>query len=121
MDTRDVTLISDLAETIRRASPVKKDSQVAALIDRVICSQPDAVYVLVQTVLVQREALERGGSTPGASSTGSKLLKSAAARAAALVGGGVLLAQAISGLFGDARPGGDSAAYGDEGGWEDDR
>jgi hypothetical protein len=120
MDTRDATLISDLADTIRRASPVEKDSQAAGLIDRLICSQSDAVYVLVQTVLVQQEALQRAERAPAAPFRGSKLVKSAAAGAAGLVGGGMLLARAISGLFGDARPGGDSAAYGDEGGWEDD-
>ena len=51
MQTRDVTLIADLAESIRLASPVQKDLQAAELIGHLIGSQPDALYYLVQTVI----------------------------------------------------------------------
>jgi uncharacterized protein len=55
MQTRDVTLIADLAESIRLASPVQKDLQAAELIGHLIGSQPDALYYLVQTVIDRQE------------------------------------------------------------------
>lgn len=58
MDTTDVRMIADLAESIRVASPVEKDPESAGLIAHLVASQPDAVYFLVQTVLVQKLALE---------------------------------------------------------------
>ncbi|OJX77506.1 DUF2076 family protein [Leifsonia sp. 71-9] len=58
MDTNDIRMIADLAESIRVASPVEKDAESAGLITHLIASQPDAVYFLVQTVLVQKLALE---------------------------------------------------------------
>ncbi|GAA4139413.1 DUF2076 family protein [Leifsonia shinshuensis] len=71
MDANDVKLISDLAESIRQASPVQKERQAAELITHLIASQPDAVYFLVQTVLVQREALAAGAaSAQGGSASG---------------------------------------------------
>lgn len=58
MDANDIRMIADLAESIRVASPVKKDTESAGLINHLVATQPDAVYYLVQTVLVQTAAIE---------------------------------------------------------------
>lgn len=65
MDTSDVRSIADLAEAIRNAAPVQKDPEAAQLIGQLIGSQPDALYFLVQTVLVQKEALAAQAQGPG--------------------------------------------------------
>ncbi len=62
MQTSDVRLIVDLADAIRNAAPVQKDAEAAQLIEQLIGSQPDALYFLVQTVLLQKEALAAGGA-----------------------------------------------------------
>lgn len=65
MDTSDVRSIADLAEAIRNAAPVQKDPEAAQLIGQLIGSQPDALYFLVQTVLVQKEALAAQAQAQG--------------------------------------------------------
>ncbi|QUQ65704.1 DUF2076 domain-containing protein [Kutzneria sp. CA-103260] len=57
MESNDQQLILGLAERLRQAQPVQKDPQPAELIARHIASQPDAVYLLTQAVLVQEDAL----------------------------------------------------------------
>jgi hypothetical protein len=57
MQNSDVRLIVDLAESVRNAAPIQKDPEAAQLINQLIGTQPDALYFLVQTVLVQKEAL----------------------------------------------------------------
>lgn len=64
MQTRDVTLIADLAESIRLASPVQKDLQAAELIGHLIGSQPDALYYLVQTVIDRQDPGEGATADP---------------------------------------------------------
>lgn len=57
MQNSDIRLIVDLAESVRNAAPIPKDPEAAQLINQLIGSQPDALYFLVQTVLLQKEAL----------------------------------------------------------------
>uniref|UniRef100_UPI0025E41DF9 DUF2076 family protein n=1 Tax=uncultured Microbacterium sp. TaxID=191216 RepID=UPI0025E41DF9 len=62
MQTSDVRLIVDLADAVRGAGPIQKDAEAARLIDQLIGTQPDALYFLVQTVLLQKEALAAAGA-----------------------------------------------------------
>lgn len=67
MQNSDIRLIVDLAESVKNAAPIQKDPEAAQLIDQLIGSQPDALYFLVQTVLLQKEALAgQHGSAAGA-------------------------------------------------------
>jgi hypothetical protein len=71
----DIRLIVDLAESVRNAAPVQKDPEAAQLITQLIGSQPDALYFLVQTVLIQKEALAAqqatGSATPASAAAPS--------------------------------------------------
>lgn len=64
MQTSDVRLIVDLADAVRNAAPIQKDDEAARLIQQLIGTQPDALYFLVQTVLLQKEALAAAGGAP---------------------------------------------------------
>ncbi|MBU4216140.1 MAG: DUF2076 domain-containing protein [Actinobacteria bacterium] len=67
MQNSDIHLIVDLAESIRNAAPIQKDPEAAQLINQLIGTQPDALYFLVQTVLLQKEALAgQQGNAAGA-------------------------------------------------------
>ena len=57
MDNQERELILGLANRLRQAHPAPKDPQAAELIAQYIASQPDSLYLLVQTVLVQEESL----------------------------------------------------------------
>ena len=57
MDNQERELILGLANRLRQAHPAPKDPQAAEVIAQYIASQPDAMYLLVQTVLVQEESL----------------------------------------------------------------
>ncbi|WAL68839.1 DUF2076 family protein [Amycolatopsis cynarae] len=57
VDNNDRELILGLANRLRQAHPVAKDHEVAEVIGQYIASQPDALYLLVQAVLVQEDAL----------------------------------------------------------------
>ncbi len=57
MDNQDRELILGLANRLRQAQPVAKDREVAELIAHHIGGQPDSLYLLVQAVLVQEDAL----------------------------------------------------------------
>jgi hypothetical protein len=65
MQTSDVRLIVDLADAVRGAGPIQKDAEAARLIDQLIGTQPDALYFLVQTVLLQKEALAAAAAPAG--------------------------------------------------------
>ncbi|MGN6325699.1 DUF2076 family protein [Pseudolysinimonas sp.] len=80
MQPTDITLISELAQAVRDASPVAKDPEAAQLITQLIGSQPDALYFLVQTVLVQKQALQAQAAAPAGS--GQPAFPAAAAPAA---------------------------------------
>ncbi|KJL33787.1 DUF2076 family protein [Microbacterium azadirachtae] len=64
MQTSDARLIIDLADSVRNAAPIQKDAEAAQLISQLIGSQPDALYFLVQTVLLQKEALAAQQAQP---------------------------------------------------------
>ncbi|RSM45845.1 hypothetical protein DMA12_12975 [Amycolatopsis balhimycina DSM 5908] len=57
MENQDRELILGLANRLRQAQPVQKDPQAAELIAHHVGAQPDALYLLVQAVLVQEDAL----------------------------------------------------------------
>ncbi|GAB0104147.1 hypothetical protein JMUB6875_31210 [Nocardia sp. JMUB6875] len=59
MDHTEQQLIGNLAERIRAAQPVAKDPQAAEAVQRLIASQPDALYVLAQAVILQEQALQQ--------------------------------------------------------------
>lgn len=50
-------LIAALFERLRAATPPQKDAEALDFIQRQMATQPDAAYMLVQTVLVQEHAL----------------------------------------------------------------
>ncbi|WP_069166062.1 DUF2076 family protein [Nocardia altamirensis] len=64
MDHAEQQLIGNLAERIRAAQPVAEDPQATAAVQRLIGSQPDALYVLTQAVLLQEQALHQADSRP---------------------------------------------------------
>lgn len=64
MQTSDARLIIDLADAVRNAAPIQKDPEAAQLISQLVGSQPDALYFLVQTVLLQKEALAAQQAQP---------------------------------------------------------
>ena len=72
MQNSDIRLIVDLAESVRNAAPVQKDPEAAQLINQLIGNQPDALYFLVQTVLLQKEALagQQGAPSDGPAFSG---------------------------------------------------
>ncbi len=57
MDAADARLITDLADRIRAAGPPAKDPDAERLIFEQIGRIPDSLYVLVQAVLLQEQAL----------------------------------------------------------------
>ena len=57
MENQDRELILGLANRLRQAQPVQKDPQAAEVIAHHVGAQPDALYLLVQAVLVQEDAL----------------------------------------------------------------
>lgn len=57
MENQDRELILGLAQRLRQAQPVAKDPQAAELIAHHVGGRPDALYLLVQAVLVQEDAL----------------------------------------------------------------
>ena len=59
MDHQDRDLILGLANRLRQAPAVPQDPQAAELIAQQIASQPNALYLLVQAVLVQEDALRQ--------------------------------------------------------------
>src|SRR5207248_691792 len=85
----------DLANRLRRGSPVAKDSQAAVLIAQHIGPQPDALYLLVQAVLMQEDALR----TAQARITELETAAAAPAPAPAQAQGGGFM----SGMFGRSR------------------
>jgi hypothetical protein len=59
MDNNERELISGLFERMRAQGYIEKDQDAAALIDRGVRQNPDAPYMLVQSVLVQELALQQ--------------------------------------------------------------
>jgi len=59
MNADERRLIADLFDRMRRMTPVDKDGDAESFIAGEMRRLPDAGYLLVQTVLVQNEALER--------------------------------------------------------------
>ena len=58
MTLREKGLLIDLLERIKGAGGQSKDSEAEALINNAVAQQPDASYLLVQTVLIQKIALD---------------------------------------------------------------
>lgn len=58
MTPEESALITNLFERLRAADKGSRDGEAAALIDRLVAAQPSAAYYLVQTLLVQRHALD---------------------------------------------------------------
>ncbi|KJK47737.1 hypothetical protein UK23_19490 [Lentzea aerocolonigenes] len=69
MDHQDRELILGLANRLRQAPPVLQDREAAELIAQQIACQPNAVYLLVQAVLLQEEALRQAQARSGATGT----------------------------------------------------
>ncbi|RKS93013.1 hypothetical protein DEU37_0409 [Microbacterium sp. AG790] len=102
MQTSDVRLIVDLADAVRGAAPLQKDEEAARLIDQLIGSQADALYFLVQTVLLQKEALAASGAAPASGGPVPDAPPAAAGPAPADAGRG-----RWGGLFGSRRESGE--------------
>jgi uncharacterized protein len=69
MDHQDRELILGLANRLRQAPPVPQDPEAAQLIAQQITSQPNAVYLLVQAVLLQEDALRQAQAQSNATGT----------------------------------------------------
>lgn len=102
MQTSDVRLIVDLADAVRGAAPIRKDPEAARLIDQLIGSQADALYFLVQTVLIQKEALAAADPTAGGAGAAPETPPAAESPAPADAGRG-----RWGGLFGPRRESGE--------------
>ena len=130
--------ITGLAERLRHAQPASKDPRVEDLIAKKIAPQPDVLYLLVETVLAQENALrialarnpERSTTHPqaltssggflarvfgrGTSRSGRGFLKWAVAAGGGLLFGGLtgggLLLSGLAGAFSD-----DEVSAGDDG------
>src|SRR5437016_844194 len=59
MTPQEQKLIEDLAAKINQTQVGQKDAEAENLIKQQVGSNPDALYILVQTVLVQNMALEQ--------------------------------------------------------------
>lgn len=59
MNPNDKEMIESLSMKIKQAHPVSKDQQANALITQEIASQPDAMYLMTQTVLLQEAAIKQ--------------------------------------------------------------
>jgi hypothetical protein len=59
VDNNDRDLILGLATRLRQAPPAPQDPQAAELISHQIASQPNSLYLLVQAVLLQEDALRQ--------------------------------------------------------------
>lgn len=59
MDTEDRRLIDALATSMRQARDTPRDAQAKTYIEQTVGREPDALYLLTQAVLLQREALEQ--------------------------------------------------------------
>ncbi|OGT48112.1 MAG: hypothetical protein A3F17_00960 [Gammaproteobacteria bacterium RIFCSPHIGHO2_12_FULL_41_15] len=57
MNQNDRQLITNLSERLRQAQPVQKDTEADHVIAQHIATQPDAVYLLTQAVLLQEQAI----------------------------------------------------------------
>lgn len=55
-------LISELFERMRSTGPIDKDRDAESLIMQLVLATPDAAYKLVQSVLVQENALQEAGA-----------------------------------------------------------
>lgn len=124
MNQNDQQLITQLAGRLQKAQPVTKDPQAAELIIKEIAAQPDAVYLLTQSVLLQEAAIRQlqqaqkkkgffsswfGGGRQTASqnqapyartsSFGQGSFLGSALSTAAGVAGGMFLFQGLSHLF----------------------
>ncbi|HEX8866745.1 MAG TPA: DUF2076 family protein [Lentzea sp.] len=139
MDNQERELILGLANRLRQAHPVPKDPQAAEVIAQYVATQPDALYLLVQTVLVQEEQLRTlqartqqnpafvqqnpAYAQPQAQSgflaqqdqprQGNGFLKTAGVAAAGVAGGALLFA-GLNEVFSDDEP---QAQGGEEDGW----
>src|SRR5215475_12653835 len=58
MNADERQLITQLFERMRSYGAPAKDREAEALINQLVRANPDAVYMLVQSVLVQEQALE---------------------------------------------------------------
>jgi uncharacterized protein len=58
MTERERQLVVDLLDRLKRSGGQPKDREAGVLIDSAVAAQPDAAYLLVQTVLIQSMALE---------------------------------------------------------------
>jgi hypothetical protein len=63
MDASEQKLISDLFARMRGMQGIDKDHDAASLIDRETAANPDAAYLLTQSVLVQEQALQTAKPT----------------------------------------------------------
>src|SRR6266566_4848538 len=116
MTPQERQLVDDLFDRLSKVENAPRDPDASAAIAQGLRSAPNAIYALVQTVLLQDEALKRANSriqeleqarAPEQSQSGS-FLGTAAAAAAGMVGGSLLL-NGIRSMMG----GGHHQAFGD--------
>jgi hypothetical protein len=92
-------LITDLFERMRSYGAPQKDTEAEALIVQLARQNPDAGYMLVQSVLVQEQALAQAQEQINGLESRVRQLEAGSARAAPQAGGGSFL----GGLFGGGR------------------
>jgi len=97
MNSEERQLITGLFDRMRGVGQVDKDRDAEALINQSVRANPDAAYMLVQSVLVQENALQQAGSRIEELEQRVRMLEEQAARAPAQSSGG---GSFLGGLFG---------------------
>lgn len=100
MNSEERQLITGLFERMRGVGPMDKDRDAEALINQSVRQMPDSAYMLVQSVLVQENALQQAGSRIEELEERVRILEEQAARPQQSSGGGSFL----GGLFGGSKP-----------------
>ncbi|MEI6559390.1 MAG: DUF2076 domain-containing protein [Rhodospirillaceae bacterium] len=97
MTPQERDLISDLFRRLRDSGSASRDQEADALIRRLCAAQPEAAYLLVQTTLVQEQALH------AAQARIEELQQQVESQAARPVSGNSFLGAGLGGLFGSRR------------------
>ena len=102
MNSEERQMITGLFDRMRGVGPMDKDRDAEALINQSVRQMPDSAYMLVQSVLVQENALQQAGSRIEELEERVRMLEEQTARAQPQQssGGGSFL----GGLFGGSKP-----------------
>lgn len=104
MNADERKLITDLFDRMRGMGRIDKDRDAEALIHQAVNAHPDSLYMMVQTVLIQENALAQSESRMRELEEEIQALQQRQAPAQASSGGGSFLGGLFGGGAGAARP-----------------